>query len=174
MAQILGLEKSTKKKSGPKRTAPFQRCPLGEIRAAVKAWVRDQCGERRALRGLNPLTRMIAHEATGRRDDPMRQDATLAIRADILRRIDALAAQRGHLSVPRIHDEIDQIRHIARSFHFDAIEGLADTLQSVLSVNGHGPTILSYLDLMREAASESIAIPAPHIVALCAPPHFRA
>ena len=104
----------------------------------------------------------------------MRQDATLVIRADILRRIDALAAQRGHLSVPRIHDEVDQIRHIARSFHFDAVEGLADTLQSVLSVNGHGPTVLSYLDLMREAAVEMIVIPAAHIVASPTQPHLRA
>ena len=107
----------------------------------------------------------------------MRQDATLVIRADILRRIDALAAQRGHLSVPRIHDEVDQIRHIARSFHFDAVEGLADTLQSVLSVNGHGPTVLSYLDLMREAAVDRIdgtTIPAAHIVASPTQPHLRA
>jgi hypothetical protein len=107
----------------------------------------------------------------------MRHDTTLAIRADILRRIDALAAQRGHLSVPRIHDEVDQIRHIARSYHFDAVEGLADTLQSVLSVNGHGPTVLSYLDLMRAAAGEPIAtplIPASHIVAPSVQPHLRA
>lgn len=106
----------------------------------------------------------------------MRQDATLVIRADILRRIDALAAQRGHLSVPRIHDEVDQIRHIARSFHFDTVEGLADTLQSVISVNGHGPTVLSYLDLMREAAVDTIAvttIPAAHIVASPIQPHLR-
>jgi len=81
----------------------------------------------------------------------MRHDTTLAIRADLIRRIDALAGQRGHLSVPRIHDEVDQIRHIARSFRLDALEGLAATLQSALSLNGHGPVVLSYLDLMREA-----------------------
>ncbi|WP_336968060.1 hypothetical protein [Sphingobium aromaticiconvertens] len=104
----------------------------------------------------------------------MRQDATLVIRADILRRIDALAAQRGHLSASRIHDEVDQIRHIARSFHFDAVEGLADTLQSVISVNGHGPTVLSYLDLMREAAVEMVVIPASHILVSPIQPHLRA
>ncbi|MDX3900544.1 MAG: hypothetical protein QHC40_08575 [Sphingobium sp.] len=96
----------------------------------------------------------------------MRHDATLAIRADLLRRIDALAAQRGHLSVPRIHDEIDQIRHIARGFHFDAVEELAGTLQSLLSIHGHGPTILSYLDLIRAAAEAGVALPPP----LMAPP----
>lgn len=107
----------------------------------------------------------------------MRHDATLAIRADILQRIDALAAQRGHLSVPRIHDEVDQIRHIARSFHFDAVETLADTLQSVLSVNGHGPTVLSYLDLMRQAAGDllaGVAILPAHIVASPTRPYLRA
>lgn len=101
----------------------------------------------------------------------MRHDATLAIRADLIRRIDALAGQRGHLSVPRIHDEVDQIRHIARSFHFDVLEGLADTLESALSVNGHGPVVLSYLDLMRDALGETlgttidIAVPHPAHIA---------
>ena len=108
----------------------------------------------------------------------MRHDATLAIRADILRRIDALADQRGHLSVPRLHDEVDQIRHIARSFDLDAVEGLAETLQSVLSVNGHGPTVLSYLDLMRDAAGQDGDIPAipapPSIVLPFTQPQLRA
>lgn len=79
--------------------------------------------------------------------------------------------------MPRIHDEVDQIRHIARSFHFASVETLADTLQSVLSVNGHGPTVLSYLDLMRQAAGDLIvsdAIPAPHIVASPFRPQLRA
>ncbi len=99
----------------------------------------------------------------------MRHDATLAIRADILRRIDALAAQRGHLSAPRIQDEVDQIRHIARGFRFDAVEGLAGTLQSVLSLHGHGPTILSYLDLIR-AAAEADAVPVVPPPPLATPP----
>lgn len=81
----------------------------------------------------------------------MRQDAMLAIFADLLRRIDGLANQRGHLSVPRLYDEVDQIRHIARAFHIDGVESLADTLQSALSLHGLGPVVLSYLDLMRDA-----------------------
>lgn len=92
----------------------------------------------------------------------MRHDATLAIRADLIRRIDALAGQRGHLSVPRIHDEVDQIRHIARTFHFDTLEGLAGTLESALSVNGHGPVVLSYLDLMRDALGDGSDMAVPH------------
>ncbi|MEJ7934440.1 hypothetical protein WG907_09255 [Sphingobium sp. AN558] len=86
----------------------------------------------------------------------MRHDAMLAIFADLLRRIDGLANQRGHLSVPRLHDEVDQIRHIARAFHIDDVESLAGTLQSALSLHGLGPVVLSYLDLMREAIAEDM------------------
>ena len=100
--------------------------------------------------------------------NPVKHDAKLAIQADLMRRIDALAAQRGHLSVPRIHDEVDQIRYMARAFHFDALESLADTLESALSVNGHGPVVLSYLDLMRETLARDIepaSMPLAHIAA---------
>lgn len=55
------------------------------------------------------------------------------------------------MSAARLHDEVDQIRHIARSFHFDAIEELAGTLQSALSLHGLGSVLLSYLDRMRDA-----------------------
>jgi hypothetical protein len=120
---------------------------------------------------------MVATGATGQGgSNPVKHDATRAIRLDLMRRIDGLAAQRGHVSVPRIRDEVDQIRHIARSFHIDALEGLAGTLQTVLTLYGHGPVVLSYLDLMRDAAGESVdavAIPAPHIVASAAAPHLR-
>lgn len=81
----------------------------------------------------------------------MRHDAMLAIFADLLRRVDGLASQRGRLSVPRLYDEVDQIRHIARAFQIDSVEGLAGTLQSALSLHGLGPVVLSYLDLMRDA-----------------------
>lgn len=81
----------------------------------------------------------------------MRQDSRGIVRTDLIRRVDGLAGQRGHLSVPRIHDEVDQIRHIARAFHFDSVESLAGTLQSALSLHGLGLVVLSYLDLMRDA-----------------------
>lgn len=86
----------------------------------------------------------------------MKHDAMLAIFADLLRRIDGLASQRGHLSVPRLHDEVDQIRHIARAFHIDGVESLAGRLQSTLSLHGLGPVVLSDLDLMREAIAEDM------------------
>lgn len=86
----------------------------------------------------------------------MRHDPMLAILADLLRRVDGLAGQRGHLTVARIRDEVDQIRHVARAFHIDSVEGLAGTLQSALSLQGMGPVVLSYLDLMRDAIASEI------------------
>lgn len=87
---------------------------------------------------------------------PVRHDPILGILADLMRRVDGLAAQRGHLSVPRLQDEVDQIRHIARAFHLDRVEGLAATLASALSLHGLGPVVLSYLDLMREAIADDM------------------
>lgn len=81
----------------------------------------------------------------------MRHDPMLAILADLMRRVDGIASERGHVSVVRLHDEVDQIRHIARAFHLDEVEGLAGTLESALSLHGLGPVVLSYLDLMRDA-----------------------
>ncbi|MBA4091199.1 MAG: hypothetical protein C0494_11500 [Sphingobium sp.] len=97
----------------------------------------------------------------------MRHDPMLAILADLMRRVDGLANQRGHLSVPRLHDELDQIRHIARAFRLDAVEGLAGTLESALSLHGLGPIVLSYLDLMRDAIAQDM--PVADIVAMIPP-----
>ncbi|WP_298398784.1 hypothetical protein [Sphingobium sp.] len=88
----------------------------------------------------------------------MRHDPMLAILTDLMRRVDGLAGQRGHLSVMRVQDEVDQIRHIARAFHLDAVEGLAATLASALSLHGLGPVVLSYLDLMRDAIAEDLPV----------------
>ena len=88
---------------------------------------------------------------------PMRHDPMLAILADMLRRVDGLAGQRGQVSLLRWSDEVDQIRHVARAYHLDSVEGLADTLQSALSLQGTGPVILSYLDLMRDAIAAEMS-----------------
>ena len=98
----------------------------------------------------------------------MRHDPMLARLADLMRRVDGIASERGHVSVVRLHDEVDQIRHIARAFHLDEVEGLAGTLESALSLHGLGPVVLSYLDLMRDA----IATERP--VATMMPPVARA
>ena len=94
----------------------------------------------------------------------MRQDPMLVILADLLRRVDGLAGQWGHVTVARLRDEVDQIRHVARAFHIDSVEGLAGTLQSALSLQGMGPVVLSYLDLMRDAIATEM--PEAQIMAL--------
>ncbi|SCW63085.1 hypothetical protein SAMN02927924_01798 [Sphingobium faniae] len=81
----------------------------------------------------------------------MRHDPMQTILSDLLERVDGVAGQRGHLSAPRFHDEVDQIRHIARAFHIDTVEALAGTLESALSLHGLGPVVLSYLDFLRDA-----------------------
>lgn len=107
----------------------------------------------------------------------MRHDPMKAILGDLLCRVDGIADERGHVSVPRLRDEIDQIRHIARAFHVDTVECLAGTLQSALSLQGAGPVVLSYLDLMRDAIAAEMpeadiismplpakrAMPGPHL-----------
>ncbi|MDI1294357.1 MAG: hypothetical protein PSY12_00430 [bacterium] len=102
----------------------------------------------------------------------MRHDPMLAILADLMRRVDGLADQRGHMSAVRLYDEIDQIRHIARAFHLDSVEGLADILQSVLSLHGLGSIVLSYLDLMRDAIA--IEMPVADILAIPHPAQLMA
>ncbi|MEK7342706.1 MAG: hypothetical protein AABZ73_02675 [Pseudomonadota bacterium] len=94
----------------------------------------------------------------------MRHDPRLAILADLLRRVDGLAGERGHVSVARLHDEVDQIRHIARAFRLHDVEGLAGTLESALSLHGLGAVVLSYLDRMRDAIAADM--PAASILPL--------
>lgn len=77
----------------------------------------------------------------------------LLVRADIVSRIDSLAAQRGHANLVRTCDELDGIRHIARNYGLEAVERLASMLGSALALDGVGPVVLTYLDLMRDAAA---------------------
>ncbi|HEX7783743.1 MAG TPA: hypothetical protein VF509_13115 [Sphingobium sp.] len=89
----------------------------------------------------------------------MKHDAMLMVRTDIVNRIDSLAAQRGHISLARTCEEVDGIRHIARTYGLEPVERLASMLESALALNGHGPVVLSYLDLMRDAAGCEQASP---------------
>ena len=97
----------------------------------------------------------------------MRHDPMLAILTDLLRRIDGLAGEGGRLTVARLRDEVDQIRHVARAFHIDSVEGLAGTLQSALSLQGAGPVVLSYLDLMRDAIAAEM--PSAQVIPIAGP-----
>ena len=93
-----------------------------------------------------------------RHDRTLRYDRTLAILTDLLRRIDGLASQPGRLSALRLNDEVDQIRHIARTCDMGGVESLAGTLQSALSLHGQAPVILSYLDRMRDAIAAALPL----------------
>ncbi|PZU58274.1 MAG: hypothetical protein DI547_10780 [Sphingobium sp.] len=83
----------------------------------------------------------------------MKYDAMLMVRTEILNRVDSLAAQRGHLSLARTCEEVDRIRHIARTYGLEPVERLASMLESALALDGHGPVVLSYLDMIRDAAA---------------------
>tara|TARA_R110000787_G_scaffold246377_1_gene352137 strand:+ start:1729 stop:2046 length:318 start_codon:yes stop_codon:yes gene_type:complete len=81
----------------------------------------------------------------------MHYDALNIVRSGLKNRIDAIAAQQGHISLPRICEQIDLIRHDARAYGLEPVERLASTLESALAQGGLGPVLLSYLDLMRDA-----------------------
>jgi hypothetical protein len=105
---------------------------------------------------------------------PMRHDPIQAILADLMRRVDGVADQRGHLSAARVQDEVDQIRHIARIAGFDRIEALAGTLETALSLQGLAPIMLSYLDLLRDAIGDertsAVILPVPPRIPTAASP----
>lgn len=82
----------------------------------------------------------------------MPHDAMLMVRSDLIRRIDAIAAAAGKISLASLCEQVDAIRRIARQHSLDAVEGLASMLETATAYHGHGPVILSYLDLMRDAA----------------------
>ena len=82
----------------------------------------------------------------------MRHDAMLMVRADLLGRIENLAAVHGRSRRGWLVQEIDTIRHIAQSHGMEPLERLASMLESTLSYHGAGAIILSYIDLMRDAA----------------------
>ena len=81
----------------------------------------------------------------------MHSDAMSVVRSGLKDRIDALAAERGHISLSRICEQIDIIRHDAHAYGLQPLEQLASTLESALARHGLGPVVLSYLDLMRDA-----------------------
>jgi len=81
----------------------------------------------------------------------MRHEAMTIVRSGLRQRIDAIAAQQGHISLSRICEQIDMIRHDARAYGLEPVARLASTLETTLATDGLGPVILPYLDLMRDA-----------------------
>jgi hypothetical protein len=83
----------------------------------------------------------------------MKHDAMLVARSALIGRIDAIAAGQGSLTLAKVCEELDGIRHDAHVYGLAPLERLASMLESALALNGLGPVILSYLDLMREAVA---------------------
>lgn len=83
----------------------------------------------------------------------MRHDVMLVIRSDLVKRIDGIAAARGRIDLAALCEQVDTIRRIAHVHGLDAVEGLASLLESAVAYHGHGPVVLDYLDLMRDAAA---------------------
>lgn len=73
------------------------------------------------------------------------------IRGDLVRRIDGIAASAGKISLAVLCEQVDAIRRLAQRHRLDALDGLASMLEAATAYHGHGPIILSYLDLMRDA-----------------------
>lgn len=82
----------------------------------------------------------------------MPYDSIQIVRADLVRRIDAIACATGQLTLAALCEQVDAIRRTARAHSLDAVERLASLLESAVAYHGHGPIIHSYLDLMRDAA----------------------
>lgn len=81
----------------------------------------------------------------------MHQDAMNMVRSGLRARIDAIAAQGGTISLPRMCEQIDIIRHDAHAYGLEPVARLASTLETALARHGLGPVILSFLDIMRDA-----------------------
>jgi len=81
----------------------------------------------------------------------MHYDALGTVRSGLKSRIDAIAAEHGHISLPQICEQLDRIRHDARAHGLGPVERIASTLETALATDSLGPVLLSYLDLMRDA-----------------------
>lgn len=85
----------------------------------------------------------------------MRHDAALIIRSQLLSRIEALQQTCTTLSLVKLCDQLEDLRGFARRNGFDAVEGLASLLESVVAYNGHRQVALTYFELMRDAAGDA-------------------
>jgi hypothetical protein len=105
----------------------------------------------------------------------MKHDAMLIVRSGLINRIEDIAAHQGRISLSRLCEEVDIIRHDAHIYGLEPLERLASMLASALSLGGLGPVILSYLDLMRDAvACEDVSHEAStaYLAALSSRMHF--
>jgi len=86
----------------------------------------------------------------------MRGESGPLVRGQLISRIEALQAGCATLSRAAICDRIDDLRCFSRHHGYDAVEGLASMLESVIAYNGHRQVALTYFALMREAAADDL------------------
>ena len=82
----------------------------------------------------------------------MRHDAAVIVQGQLIGRIEALQEACASLSRLRLCEQLDDLRGFARHNGFEAVEGLASLLESVVAYNGHRQVALTYFSLMRDAA----------------------
>lgn len=90
----------------------------------------------------------------------MRGESGPLVRGQLISRIEALQSGCATLSSAAICDRIDDLRCFSRRHGYDAVEGLASMLESVIAYNGHRQVALTYFALMREAAAADDPPPA--------------
>lgn len=93
----------------------------------------------------------------------MRHDPRPMHLAALAGRIDALAAQGRQMSLMRLSEEVDGIRHSAGVLRLPALEALAGSLETILALHGLGGVAMSYLDRMRDAVTADAPCPVPSV-----------
>ncbi|PZO90447.1 MAG: hypothetical protein DI623_06825 [Sphingomonas sanxanigenens] len=80
-------------------------------------------------------------------------EAMRHIRATLCARIDGIAAEIGHQNILRLCENVDLVRSTAEAHGLMPLAQLTRSLEAALAGGERGPMLLSYLDMMRAAAS---------------------
>jgi len=82
----------------------------------------------------------------------MGSDSGRFIRGQLISRIETLQQECARLTSAALCDQLDDLRLFSRRHGYEAVEGLASMLESVVAYNGHRQVALTYFALMRDAA----------------------
>jgi len=93
------------------------------------------------------------------REAPVRNDSARYVHGQLISRIEALQADCARLTCAALCDRLDDLRIFSRRHGYDAVEGLASMLESVVAYNGHRQVAMTYFALMRDAVAGSEAPP---------------
>lgn len=81
----------------------------------------------------------------------MSQDALILIRSELRERIDRIAAWAVHDSPAAMHAQVEGIRREARRHGMSEVTELAAHLAHTLTIGHPGPSLSTYVELMRDA-----------------------